>query len=232
MSNGTSGNTGAFQRSDGKKFEPFEGMQHYGRMLADETAGLLDEIDYREDVSIAMVQRELTLGIRRPDQDRLAWAAKHDRSTCCGTSAPMVADLRARSTTSGRIPSARKQSCCRRSGSAISASPLHRVKSLRRRDWRLNPRVRFDARSRSNWQTDTADTCRRASNISWVAMRHGQPVRAILRSSAESKIRTCVVGNAFAAQGNRCRLSWYMEREPEAIKCCSVQSSGACTCWR
>jgi hypothetical protein len=45
-------------------------------MLADQTVGLLDQIDYRDEVSIAMVQRELTLAIRRPDDDRLAWAAK------------------------------------------------------------------------------------------------------------------------------------------------------------
>tara|TARA_R110002049_G_scaffold27321_2_gene94223 strand:+ start:422101 stop:423549 length:1449 start_codon:yes stop_codon:yes gene_type:complete len=76
MSNGTSGNTGAFQRSDGKKFKPFEGMQHYGRMLASETRQLLDEIEYRSDVSIGMLQQQLTLGVRRPSEERLAWATK------------------------------------------------------------------------------------------------------------------------------------------------------------
>ncbi|MBL4885921.1 MAG: neutral/alkaline non-lysosomal ceramidase N-terminal domain-containing protein [Planctomycetaceae bacterium] len=35
LSNGTSGNTGAFQRSAGQKFAAFEGMLFYGRMLAD-----------------------------------------------------------------------------------------------------------------------------------------------------------------------------------------------------
>ena len=76
MSNGTSGNTGSFQRSDGKKFKPFEGMQYYGRMLADEVAQRLDDIDYRSDVSIMAAQRELTLEVRRPDKARLAWASK------------------------------------------------------------------------------------------------------------------------------------------------------------
>jgi len=74
MSNGTSGNTGAFQRSDGRTFKAFEGMQYYGRMLADDVVRALSEIHYRNDVTLGMVQSELTLGVRRPDPQRLQWA--------------------------------------------------------------------------------------------------------------------------------------------------------------
>ena len=75
MSNGTSGNTGAFQSSTGKNFKPFEGMNHYGRMLADETMQVLEQIEYASEPKIAMIQRQVTLGVRKPDPDRLQWAA-------------------------------------------------------------------------------------------------------------------------------------------------------------
>ncbi len=75
MSNGTSGNTGSFQRA-GKKFAPFEGLQFYGRLLAEETAKAMKDIPYRSDVTLKMVETELELDVRRPDDQRLAWARR------------------------------------------------------------------------------------------------------------------------------------------------------------
>ncbi|MCA9131568.1 MAG: neutral/alkaline non-lysosomal ceramidase N-terminal domain-containing protein [Planctomycetales bacterium] len=73
MSNGTSGNTGAFQGSP-RKFKPFEGMQFHGRALAEEALQAIEGIDYRSDLTLQMLETELELGVRRPDAARLQWA--------------------------------------------------------------------------------------------------------------------------------------------------------------
>lgn len=76
MSNGTSGDTGAFQNRDGKKFAAFEAMQYYGRLLAEEATAVIAAMEHRSDVVIAMQERELELAVRRPDSERIAWARK------------------------------------------------------------------------------------------------------------------------------------------------------------
>jgi hypothetical protein len=73
MSNGTSGNTGAFQ-SGGRKFDRFEGMQFYGRMMAEKTVELIEDLPHNSDLDLAMQETELTLGVRRPSAERTAWA--------------------------------------------------------------------------------------------------------------------------------------------------------------
>jgi len=73
MSNGTSGNTGALT-GDGKKRPPFGWLEASGQILAADALRVLDRIEHRADVTLAMQQSELELGVRRPDADRLAWA--------------------------------------------------------------------------------------------------------------------------------------------------------------
>jgi hypothetical protein len=75
MSNGTSGNTGAIE-SGGKKYPPFEWMKVSARILADDTRQVLQSIEHRRDLTLAMHETELELGVRRPDPARLAWASQ------------------------------------------------------------------------------------------------------------------------------------------------------------
>ena len=75
MSNGTSGNTGAIERN-GRSYPPFEWMKVSSRILADETLQKLKTIEYRRNTPLAMHEEELTLAVRRPDSERLAWASK------------------------------------------------------------------------------------------------------------------------------------------------------------
>ncbi len=74
MSNGTSGDTGAFQRGSLQKFAPFEGMNFYGQMLAEQAIKTVRGIHYRRDVLLKMVESEIELQVRRPDPQRLQWA--------------------------------------------------------------------------------------------------------------------------------------------------------------
>jgi hypothetical protein len=74
MSNGTSGNTGSFQSTLSKKFAPFEAMEFYGRMLANEAIAATQEITVRRDLELEVKNSTLSLNTRRPDKDRLDWA--------------------------------------------------------------------------------------------------------------------------------------------------------------
>ena len=74
MSNGTSGDTGAFKSTDGKKFPAFEGMQFYGRMLAEEAIKSIEKVNHRSDITLEMQEREIELTVRRPDAQRIGWA--------------------------------------------------------------------------------------------------------------------------------------------------------------
>jgi hypothetical protein len=73
MSNGTSGDTGAFQGGP-TRAAPWSRMEHFGKLLADETVELLGRIEHRVPRELAMVASELPLGIRKPDSERIAWA--------------------------------------------------------------------------------------------------------------------------------------------------------------
>jgi hypothetical protein len=76
MSNGTSGDTGSFRLGEIKKYPPFQKMAFFGRLLADQAVAAAANISYRRDVSLAMVESELELAVRRPDDQRLRWAEK------------------------------------------------------------------------------------------------------------------------------------------------------------
>ncbi len=73
MSNGTSGNTGSFQRG-GKKLAPFEGIRYYGQLLADESSKAIASMEHHSSVAIEMMQKEIELTVRKPNAARLAWA--------------------------------------------------------------------------------------------------------------------------------------------------------------
>lgn len=73
MSNGTSGNTGAIERGQ-KKYKPYEWLTISGRMLAQDVLTLLPDIHYQSDVNLSMLESEVELSIRRPDDKRVAWA--------------------------------------------------------------------------------------------------------------------------------------------------------------
>ena len=73
MSNGTSGNTGSFQRG-GKKYPPFEAQKYYGRMLAENSIAAIQSIKHRSNITIDMLQTEIELGVRKPSAQRLAWS--------------------------------------------------------------------------------------------------------------------------------------------------------------
>jgi hypothetical protein len=75
MSNGTSGNAGAFQ-NPGRKFRPFEAMEYYGRMLAEQAIESLETAEFRSDITLAMEESEIELGVRRPDDQRVQWAKR------------------------------------------------------------------------------------------------------------------------------------------------------------
>jgi len=76
MSNGTSGNIGGPDsfRKPRPKLPPYERMRQVGCRLADAALRICRQIDHRDRVPLAMRQTELELGIRRPDEARLAWA--------------------------------------------------------------------------------------------------------------------------------------------------------------
>lgn len=73
MSNGTSGNTGSIQ-TGGKTFARFEWMKVSARILADATLRTMKTLEHRTEVSLAMKESELEIAVRRPDEQRLAWA--------------------------------------------------------------------------------------------------------------------------------------------------------------
>ena len=74
MSNGTSGNTGGLRNITGKKYPPYGWMEEAGGMLAEQTLEEMESIEYQDEITLAMVQSELELGVRKPDEERLAWA--------------------------------------------------------------------------------------------------------------------------------------------------------------
>ena len=76
LSNGTSGDVsnGFDFRKPTPKKAPYQWMQEVGEMVADEALRVIRGIEYQDKVSLAMRQAELELGIRRPDEARIAWA--------------------------------------------------------------------------------------------------------------------------------------------------------------
>ncbi len=78
LTNGTSGdisNGFSFRKPTPRK-APYQWMEEVGHMVAAEALRVIESMEYRDRVSLAMRQTELELGIRRPDEERLAWARK------------------------------------------------------------------------------------------------------------------------------------------------------------
>ena len=73
MSNATSGDIGAFRRTEGPNL-PWARMEHFGNMLADETVDVLKELRHWTPNSLKVVTSELTLKVRKPNPERLEWA--------------------------------------------------------------------------------------------------------------------------------------------------------------
>jgi hypothetical protein len=75
MSNGTSGNIGGGIdfRGPRKRYPPWTRMEEVGGALADDVAGTVRNIEHHDWVSLSMCERDIGLGIRRPDSERLEW---------------------------------------------------------------------------------------------------------------------------------------------------------------
>ncbi len=76
MSNGTSGDisNGFDFRKPAPKKAPYQWMQEVAESVADEVVAVISQVEHRDGVSLAMQETELELGVRRPDEARLAWA--------------------------------------------------------------------------------------------------------------------------------------------------------------
>lgn len=74
LSNGTSGNIGAVMKQDRRKYAAFEWIEESGKQFADQTLNVIQNLDYKSNLKLAMLEQELDLKVRRPDADRLAWA--------------------------------------------------------------------------------------------------------------------------------------------------------------
>jgi hypothetical protein len=70
MCNGTSGDTN-LGSSHG---DPFARMKKVGHDLAEEAQRLCQKIPYHNGVSLAMIQADVELAVRRPNQERMLWA--------------------------------------------------------------------------------------------------------------------------------------------------------------
>ena len=77
MSNGTSGDVNNINFRDPQpRKEPFEQIRYVAGSVADEVWDVYKETEHRESVTLAMAQRELTLGVRKPTADQLARAKR------------------------------------------------------------------------------------------------------------------------------------------------------------
>ena len=76
MSNGTSGDIGAGTdfRKPSQRFAPWARMKEVGEDLAAEALGIIKRIEHRGSLSLAMAEKQIELGVRRPDPERLEWA--------------------------------------------------------------------------------------------------------------------------------------------------------------
>jgi len=75
MSNGTSGDVNNIDfRKPKRSYEPWTRMREVADDVADEAFRVHKQIEYREDVPLAVRTTELQLGVRRPDPRRIEWA--------------------------------------------------------------------------------------------------------------------------------------------------------------
>jgi hypothetical protein len=75
MSNGTSGDIASVALGQAReKYRSYEKMTLVGETLAEESAKLVNSLDYRSDISLAAAGTELELEVRKPSEKRIAWA--------------------------------------------------------------------------------------------------------------------------------------------------------------
>jgi len=74
LSNGTSGNVGAVMKQDKSKYAAFEWIDESGKQFAEQTLKVIDKIDHKNNLKLAMIEQEIALKVRRPDAARLVWA--------------------------------------------------------------------------------------------------------------------------------------------------------------
>ncbi|MGM0487835.1 MAG: neutral/alkaline non-lysosomal ceramidase N-terminal domain-containing protein [Planctomycetota bacterium] len=72
MSNGTSGDAGATKLKG--QFAPFERLEKVGQRLADDVLNAIDQMEHDVPEHLATSQSEIELGVRLPDEARMAWA--------------------------------------------------------------------------------------------------------------------------------------------------------------
>jgi len=75
MSNGASGDVNNVNPQErGQRTPPWQKMREVAEDLAQTTARLCETIEYHDSARLNVGTRELELAVRRPDEDRLAWA--------------------------------------------------------------------------------------------------------------------------------------------------------------
>ena len=76
MSNGTSGDVRATNLRSPNQMAAWEHMKLVAESIAGDVMTAYPTIKYQEDVSLAMEETELSLGVRKPTSDQIAWARK------------------------------------------------------------------------------------------------------------------------------------------------------------
>jgi len=75
LSNGASGDVNAIDYSrPRKRHAPYENIERIGSDLAERAAPVVESIEHESDLTLAARETVLTLGVRKPDGERLAWA--------------------------------------------------------------------------------------------------------------------------------------------------------------
>lgn len=75
LSNGTSGDVNAIDfTAEPEKYAAYENMTRIARELADQAAETIEGLDYQSEVPLSAAATELTLTVRKPAPERLAWA--------------------------------------------------------------------------------------------------------------------------------------------------------------
>ena len=75
LTNGTSGDVNAIDPTVPRQsFQPYERMTQIAGELATQSLTVIEKMTFRSDLTLDAASAELNLGIRQPDEERLAWA--------------------------------------------------------------------------------------------------------------------------------------------------------------
>ena len=74
MSNGTSGDVRSSDLRDGSRAAPWDRMTEIAESMAQDVYEAYPEVKYERSLTLAMEQRELSLGVRKPSPKQIAWA--------------------------------------------------------------------------------------------------------------------------------------------------------------